>query len=200
MCSLGEPDQQHVEIKKVFKRKKKSPSQINRDNSRAAARAKKKGSKGSSSPRSSSTNTSWPGPTTITITSQSCCNHQTRPPPQHHFARTTLPWTAVSGNHQNLMKPEQEDTAQCLSAREYSERSPRHRTPPSVSLPIQPSAGSTVRTSPVPPVFTHHRLGKNQEESFELLTKATAGRTFVRLRNFIKKKNSSFTPNPRPRK
>ena len=38
-CSLGEPDQQHVEVKKVFKRKKKkSPSQINRDNSRAAAR------------------------------------------------------------------------------------------------------------------------------------------------------------------
>ena len=40
-CSLGEPDQQHVEVKKVFKRrKKKSPSQIKRDNSRAAARAR----------------------------------------------------------------------------------------------------------------------------------------------------------------
>ena len=40
-CSLGEPDKKHVEVKKVFKRrKKKSPSQIKRDNSRAAARAR----------------------------------------------------------------------------------------------------------------------------------------------------------------
>ena len=156
-CSLGEPDQQHVEVKKVFKRKKKSPSQINRDNSRAAARAREEAAK-----------TSPPPP----------------PEPDLPPGEASGIWQPSELNDTEAAKFASVplspglhmDTSQDQDDQDEDQQDPG--LSPTETQEVQPDLVVTER----------------------LLTKASPGKTFVRLRNFIKNKNSSFTPNRRPRR
>ena len=188
MCSLGEPDQQHVEIKKVFKRKKKSPSQINRDNPPQGPAAPTPADQ--DQPPSPSPASLAATPSDKTPTPASLCQNDS-PMDSSIWQPSELDETGV-GRYATVPlspgifreEPQTQDSSLSESphpavSREYSE---------DISCPPR-----LHQSSP------GEEPGR-QEESFELLTKATAGRTFVRLRNFIKKKNSSFTPNPRPRK